>query len=151
MRVEKFSKTEEISELLEKLKRVRSRHQTQFCVVSGDFPARKMLQNLLSMGQMPSCQGFDKGAQALGMLAKTGKNLVFFYDMATPDLNGVQFLAALAKAGVKERVGVVLLSGSLNDQAQEKLQSMGALAFITKPIKQEAVFQVLGLLGFAPG
>ncbi len=70
---------------------------------------------------------------------------VMFLDLTMPVMDGYQVLTALAHEHLSSRV--IVVSGDIQEQAQQRVQDLGALAFIKKPATSETIRQTLLRLG----
>lgn len=85
------------------------------------------------------------GAEALAILRARPHHLVIL-DLNMPVMNGYQLLEALRGT---ELPAVIVLSGDIQPLAQERVMALGARAFVKKPIRAEALAQVLAELGLS--
>lgn len=64
-------------------------------------------------------------------------------DINMPEMNGIEFLEAKAKAASIAKVPVIMLTTQDEKELQEKALSLGAKAFIVKPFKKEELLAIL--------
>lgn len=80
------------------------------------------------------------GYDALEKLTKQKFKLVFL-DLTMPELDGFATLVEIRKRRID--VSVVVVSGDIQPKARAKVESLGAVAFIQKPIDKQLLKQVL--------
>lgn len=83
------------------------------------------------------------GLDALEQLEKQSFKIMFL-DLTMPELDGFGTLEEIQKRGIN--VNVVVVSGDIQPKAKERVLSLGAKAFIQKPIDQQVLKQVLAEL-----
>lgn len=79
---------------------------------------------------------------------KEGKGDVVFLDLTMPNLDGYGVLEQIRAQDLPAMV--IVVSGDIQPEAQERVLGLGALAFIKKPIDTEKAVQVLtryGIMG----
>lgn len=72
---------------------------------------------------------------------REGKASVMFLDLTMPDLDGYQVLAELKKEGFD--TFVVVVSADVQPGALERVRSLGAMAFVQKPVTPEKLLPIL--------
>jgi CheY-like chemotaxis protein len=72
---------------------------------------------------------------------KAGKADVMFLDLTMPVMDGYEVLETLKKEGLN--TFVVVVSADIQPKAQERVMSLGAMAFIKKPVNTEEVMKIL--------
>ncbi|MDC0610557.1 response regulator [Vibrio sp.] len=80
------------------------------------------------------------GLDALEQL-KAKQFKLMFLDLTMPELDGFGTLEEIKKQGMD--ISVVVVSGDIQPKAKERVMSLGAKAFIQKPMNAETVKQVL--------
>ena len=93
------------------------------------------------------------GQDALEALQrKTGEgNLPNFIllDINLPDISGIDLLTRIKKDELFQKIPVVILTGSNEDQDIQKCYDLGASSYLVKPISNDAMNQVIKKL-FSP-
>ncbi|BCL72805.1 putative Signal receiver domain fused with Chemotaxis protein CheC [Vibrio nigripulchritudo MADA3029] len=94
---------------------------------------------------LPASLGADitfavHGLDALEQL-QTREFKLMFLDLTMPELDGYGTLEEIGKRGID--IKVVVVSGDIQPKAKEKVMSLGAKAFIQKPINKDALKDVL--------
>ncbi len=82
-----------------------------------------------------------EGLQAV----KEGKAEVLFLDLTMPEMDGYEVLEAIFNEQLKAMV--IVISGDIQKEAQERVTSLGALAFIKKPADPDQVAMILDEYG----
>ncbi|KNH09023.1 Chemotaxis protein CheC - inhibitor of MCP methylation [Candidatus Burkholderia brachyanthoides] len=80
------------------------------------------------------------GREALE-LYRAGRASVMFLDLTMPDMTGYQVLEALQHENLN--VFVIVVSADVQPMAKERVRSLGAIAFLEKPVTPEALRPVL--------
>jgi two-component system chemotaxis response regulator CheY len=86
-----------------------------------------------------------EGVQAI----REGKGEVVFLDLTMPNLDGYGVLEAIRKEDLPAMV--IVVSGDIQPDAQERVKKLGAMAFIKKPIDSDKAREVLSEYGILPG
>jgi CheY-like chemotaxis protein len=76
---------------------------------------------------------------------REGKGEMVFLDLTMPEIDGYGVLEAVKSEGLKSVV--IVISGDIQPEAQERVTSLGALAFIKKPVNQEKLRDTLSKFG----
>lgn len=76
---------------------------------------------------------------------RQGKAHVIFLDLTMPVKDGYDVLEELKKEGMKSLV--IVVSADVQEKAQHRVLSLGALAFIKKPIDAAEVSKILKSYG----
>ncbi len=87
----------------------------------------------------------SNGMDALEVLAHHTIDLVLL-DLTMPVLDGLGVLSEIKRRQLE--VFVIVISGDIQPLMQEKVMSLGALSFIEKPIKRDALKTILCRFGF---
>ena len=102
--------------------------------------ARKLLTKALPVDWHVDVSYATDGREALA-LYRAGKASVMFLDLTMPDMTGYQVLEALQQEDLN--TFVIVVSADVQPMAQARVRSLGAAAFIAKPVSPEAVLPVL--------
>jgi len=109
-------------------------------VVDDSAMARKMLIKSLPTDWDVNISQAANGVEAM-VAYREGKAAVMFLDLNMPEMDGYQVLEALRKEDMNSMV--IVVSADIQPIAQERVMSMGAIAFIKKPISFDALNSVL--------
>ncbi len=64
-------------------------------------------------------------------------------DLCLPDMDGMQFLDALAQRGALDRLPVVMLTGVDDPEVEREARRHGAVGFLPKPFDRRALLALL--------
>ncbi len=109
-------------------------------VVDDSAMARKMLIKSLPPEWDVSISQAANGIEAM-VAYREGKAAVMFLDLNMPEMDGYQVLEALRQEDMNSMV--IVVSADIQPIAQERVMSMGAIAFVKKPISFDALNSVL--------
>jgi chemotaxis protein CheY-P-specific phosphatase CheC len=84
------------------------------------------------------------GGEAIDAI-REGKGDIMFLDLNMPVMDGYQTLEAILKEDLPS--AVIVVSGDIQPEAKQRVQSMGALEFIKKPITKEELAEILQQIG----
>lgn len=107
--------------------------------------ARKMVKRSLPESLSELVYTAENGEQALSILEEQPVSLMFL-DLTMPLMDGVEVLKSIKEKSLE--VFVIVVSGDIQPQMQERVLSLGALDFIKKPIdsiRLESVLKRFGL------
>ncbi len=113
-------------------------------VVDDSAMARKMLIKSLPPEWDVSISQAANGIEAM-VAYREGKAAVMFLDLNMPEMDGYQVLEALRQEDMNSMV--IVVSADIQPIAQERVMSMGAIAFVKKPISFDALNSVLKQYG----
>ncbi len=105
--------------------------------------ARKQMAKALPAEWQQNIQFAGHGGEALDILRRQPIDLLFL-DLNMPILDGYQVLAAIQQQQIN--VKTIVVSGDIQPEARERVLSYGALDFIKKPVDQQKLNHVLGLV-----
>lgn len=105
--------------------------------------ARKQMARALPAQWQQNIQFAGHGGEALDILKRQPIDLLFL-DLNMPILDGYQVLAAIQQQQIP--VKTIVVSGDIQPEARERVLSYGALDFIKKPVDQQKLNHVLGLV-----
>lgn len=105
--------------------------------------ARKQMARALPAEWQQNVQFAGHGGEALDILQRQPIDLLFL-DLNMPILDGYQVLAAIQQQRLS--VKTIVVSGDIQPEARERVLSYGALDFIKKPVDQQKLNHVLGLV-----
>ncbi|NRA25570.1 MAG: response regulator [Oleispira sp.] len=96
--------------------------------------ARKQMKRALPDGWDIDLTFAVNGLEGLDAI-RQGKGEVVFLDLTMPEMDGYGVLEAIRKEDLPAMV--IVVSGDIQPDAQERVQKLGAMAFIKKPIDKE--------------
>ena len=146
--LEKISTLNDMKTLMNELHRLKAKFLFDFYAALQDFSSKKFLPQWLQKKNINNVFISDRGGDVLTKINNSKKFSVVIYDLETPDLNGLQFLAELGKKpDLKSRCKVILVTPKLAHEARSKLLNLGAEVLISKPIGDnlQAAFEKIGL------
>ncbi|WP_100656641.1 response regulator [Alteromonas flava] len=106
--------------------------------------ARKMVKRCLPEPLAEQVFTADNGEQALEILEQRPISLLFL-DLTMPFMDGVEVLKQIKQKSLE--VFVIVVSGDIQPQMQERVLSLGALDFITKPVDSARLHMTLQRFG----
>lgn len=94
----------------------------------------------------------SNGKQALDQFKQCTLPLVILLDLNMPIMDGFGFMEAFQQLNLeeKDKVKIVILSSSANRSDVERAMQLGATKFLSKPIHEDTLRDVLGLGIFDP-
>lgn len=114
-------------------------------LVVDDSPmARKMLIRSLPPGWDVEVSQASSGVEALAAY-RAGKVDVMFLDLTMPEMDGYQVLETLRNEDLN--CLVIVVSADIQERAQERVRSLGAIAFIKKPVDAQKIEETLRQYG----
>lgn len=113
-------------------------------VVDDSAMARKMLIKALPASWEVNVFQASNGIEAIA-LYREGKADVMFLDLTMPVLDGYGVLEALQNEDMNSFV--IVVSADIQPIAQERVKSLGAIAFVKKPVSSEVIESVLRQYG----
>ena len=113
-------------------------------VVDDSAMARKMLIKSLPPDWDVEISQAENGVEAIAAY-RAGKAAVMFLDLTMPVLDGYGVLETLRKEDLNSMV--IVVSADIQPVAQERVLSMGAIAFVKKPVSSELISTVLKQYG----
>jgi CheY-like chemotaxis protein len=99
-------------------------------IVDDSRTARLMLKKVLPTVLLADLVEVTDGAEALARCQAEKIDLMFL-DLTMPDRNGYEVLETLKARGAVP--ATVVISADVQPRAQERVQALGALAFMKKP------------------
>lgn len=110
-------------------------------LVVDDSPmARKMLIKSLPAEWDIEIRQAANGAEALAAY-RAGQVDVMFLDLTMPEIDGYQVLETLRREDMN--CLVIVVSADIQEKAQERVQELGAIAFVKKPVDAQKIQAVL--------
>ncbi|QDQ24994.1 response regulator [Chitinimonas arctica] len=110
-------------------------------LVVDDSPmARKMLIRALPPAWDVSIEQASNGIEAMDAYRK-GKVDVMFLDLQMPEMDGFEVLDTLRHEDMN--CLVIVVSADVQEEAQARARSMGAIAFVRKPVDADKIHKAL--------
>lgn len=106
--------------------------------------ARKQVARSLPEGWDVDITFATNGVEGLQAI-RAGKGEMVFLDLTMPDMDGYQVLEAVQQEGLKSVI--IVISGDIQPTAKARVQQLGALEFIQKPINPDKLQEVLHRYG----
>lgn len=106
--------------------------------------ARQQLIRSLPAGLSREILTASHGEEALQLL-RQGHGELLFLDLNMPGIDGYQVLEAIRNEQLNTLV--IVVSGDIQVQAHQRMLSLGALAFLQKPLQQEQLLSTLRQCG----
>jgi len=146
--LEKISTLEDMKALMTELHRLRAKLLYDFYAVLQDFSSKKLLPQWLQKKGVNEVIFKDKGSEILSKISASKRLSIVVYDLETPDLNGLQFLASIeTKPELDAKCKVILATPRLPMEVQEKLLQRGAKALVSKPLVESELKTAFGKVG----
>ena len=108
--------------------------------------ARKQLIRVLPSNWPVNITQASNGLEGLQAI-REGKGDVVFLDLTMPEMDGYELLSALGDESLLEGRKVIVVSADVQDAAVARVKTLGALAFVKKPIDAKLLQQCLLDLG----
>ena len=102
--------------------------------------AQKQMARALPKGWNVNLSFASNGVEALKAI-EAGKGEILFLDLNMPVMDGYEVLQSLHGAGMTTKV--IVVSGDIQPEAYQRVMTLGALAFIKKPIIESQLSEVL--------
>ncbi len=147
--LEKISTLNDMKNLMNELRRLEVKFLFDFYGALQDFSSKKFLPQWLQKKSINTVFINEHGKTILAKLKSSKRLSVVIYDLETPDLNGLQFMAELEKEpDLKSRCKIIFATPKLAPDAQSKLLHLGAAALVSKPLDGDILriaFDKIGL------
>jgi len=104
-------------------------------VVDDSSMIRALFRQTLGSGKDYQVREARNGQEALDAIAAFGEPDLIFLDVNMPVMDGLEFLATTAGAGLVERVPVVIVSTEGREEDVQRGMDAGARAYVRKPFK----------------
>jgi len=138
--LEKVSTIKDMKTLLAELQRLKIKFYYDFYAVLQDYSSKRILPQWLRGKNINEVITKEYGYEILGRIIASKRHSIVVYDLETPDLNGLEFLAKIEKnPEVKNKCKVILSAPNLPLESQEKLLHFGAKALIFKPMAENGL------------
>ena len=109
-------------------------------VVDDSAMSRKMVIKALPPGWDVDISQASNGLEALAA-CREGKAHMMFLDLTMPEMDGIEVLRKLREEKLK--TVVIVISADIQPKSQELVASLGAIAFVKKPVNTEQLQGVL--------
>ncbi len=113
---------------------------TQILICDDSSFARKQIARSLPTDRDLEIAYARNGVEGLEAL-RAGKGELLFLDLNMPEMDGYQVLQTIREQNI--HTAVVVVSGDVQAEAQQRARSLGALEFIRKPVRPEAIQHIL--------
>lgn len=110
--------------------------------------ARRQMARSIPDGWDVNISFAEHGEEALTLI-RAGKGDVMFLDLNMPVMDGYETMAQIRQHDLP--CMVIVVSGDVQEQAREKMLSLGAIDFIRKPIDNEKLSDILAAYGIYNG
>ncbi|WP_283787271.1 response regulator [Bermanella sp. WJH001] len=110
--------------------------------------ARKQMARALPDNWTVEVSFAHHGEDAIEQI-KTNQFEVMFLDLTMPVMDGYQTLEAIRKDDLP--IMVIVVSGDIQPEAQDRVKKLGAIDFIKKPVDKERIQNVLTEYGIIGG
>lgn len=121
-------------------------------VVDDSSMIRALFRQSLAAGKDYRVREARNGQEALDAIAAEGEPDLIFLDVNMPVMDGLEFLATSAGAGLVERVPVVIVSTEGREEDVQRGLDAGARAYLRKPFNPGALVPLVEkLTGSANG
>jgi two-component system chemotaxis response regulator CheY len=110
--------------------------QAKILVVDDSLIVRQQVAWQLSQAGFEVIEAVD-GQDAVEKLEATGDIKMVLCDVIMPRMNGIELLTKLSQDGVLARLPVVMLTTEGQPELIAQAKSLGAKAWMVKPIKEE--------------
>ncbi len=108
--------------------------------------ARAQLIRAIPANLKTNLKEASDGAQAIELI-KSGFGELMFLDLNMPNMDGYQVLEEIKKN--QYDILVIVITGDIQSTAEKRIMSLGALAYLKKPLDVNLLFQVLDKYGLA--
>ena len=106
--------------------------------------ARKQVQRSLPPDWDVSVSFATNGAEALEAI-RAGQAEIMFLDLTMPVMDGYEVLQTIKSEALD--CMVIVISADIQPEAQERVQKLGAMDFIRKPVNPEKLLETLQKFG----
>jgi two-component system chemotaxis response regulator CheY len=110
--------------------------------------ARKQMKRALPDGWDIELSFAANGVEGVEAI-RQGKGDVVFLDLTMPEMDGYGVLEIIRKEDLPAMV--IVVSGDIQPDAQERVKKLGAMAFIKKPIDKAKATEILTEYGILSG
>lgn len=119
-------------------------------IVEDEAEMNQLLCELLQREGV-ACQGVEGGSKALEAAAAVHPSAILL-DLMLPDMSGLEMVQRLRREGSLKRIPWVVLTALDDESSRQKVQELGADAYLTKPLHPQAlVAEVREVLADARG
>jgi PAS domain S-box-containing protein len=103
---------------------------------------RQLIERILEHHQQIELLSASDGNEGLQLARRTGPDVILL-DLEMPGMNGFAVLELLRKDPGLRMVPVVILTADATEPAREKAMSLGAFAYLTKPLDVRLLLSIL--------
>ncbi len=134
VRTEKENKTADILERIKGLK----------VLLAEDNPVNQQIAKIILTKSGCVVKKANDGVEAVAIFIESPSECeVIFMDMEMPEMDGVEATRAIREKGFND-IPIIAMTASSREEDKEKCLQAGMNDFITKPISQVAILEVLG-------
>lgn len=106
--------------------------------------ARKQVTRSLPDGWDVDITYAANGVEGINAI-RQGKGEMVFLDLTMPEMDGYEVLETMKQEQLKSVV--IVISGDIQPEANERVTALGALAFIKKPVNKDKLTDTLKTYG----
>lgn len=106
--------------------------------------ARKQVLRALPPQLGTDIQQAQHGEEALAIIRRNEADITFL-DLTMPVMDGYETLEHIQAEDLHTMV--IVISADIQPEAQQRVQKLGAMDFIKKPVNQEKIIEVLSKFG----
>ncbi|ART81034.1 response regulator [Oceanisphaera avium] len=117
---------------------------TNILICDDSLVARKHVANALPKDWDVTLHYAQDGEQALSFLQENGADLLFL-DLNMPIFDGYEVLNVIKAQNIP--VMTIVISGDIQELAQQRVRQLGAIGFVKKPLDSAALCQLLSEYG----
>lgn len=111
-------------------------------IVDDDRVLSHLVASLLREKGHKTLTAFDAVQAMMAAMQRPPVDLIVL-DINMPGGSGEETLMKLKRSTRTSQIPVIILSGSIDSQGQERVRSLGANAVLSKPLVPEELFQAL--------
>lgn len=115
-------------------------------IVDDSSMIRMILKGILKQIHIEDVVEASDGHQALQRLAEGPVDLMLL-DIHMPNMDGIDLLNRLQDSPSSEKPPVIIISSDSDTEQVEKVQNLGARAFIRKPFRAEGLREAMITVG----
>lgn len=106
----------------------------QILICDDSKVARRSIARCISESFSGEILFAENGIEALSVLEKASIDILFL-DLTMPEMDGFEVLGEIKRRAIQTQV--VVVSGDIQEIAQQRCYDLGAYAFVEKPLKEE--------------
>lgn len=106
-------------------------------VVEDETETNRLLCELLQREGV-ACQGVEEGRKAVAAATQAPPSAILL-DLMLPDMSGLEVVQHLRRQGSLKRIPWIVLTALDDDATRQRTQELGADAYLTKPLRPQAL------------